>query len=120
MSGLQIMKNVSHRHKLHLLDILLYDFAHLRILHLIEYSIPLCFRSQMCLLSSVQFCFRMLRNDVLLLAYRNLNLFSVSPTYVSGGRLSDVVTVAWYTIDSVRQFLRIGHSVGFRQLQLFT
>ena len=51
MSGLQIMKNFSHRHKLHLLDILLYDFARLRILHLIEYSIPLWCRSQMCLRS---------------------------------------------------------------------
>ena len=32
------------------------------------------------------------------------------------GLLSPVVMVAWYTTDSLRQFLPVGHAAGFLQL----
>ncbi len=110
-SGLHIIKNFSQRQRLHLLDAQLYGFARFRVFHFIVKSILLRFNSQICLLSSVEFLFSYKLNDDLWLAYLVLKEFSVRPTYVSGGLLSLVETVAWYTMDSTKQLLDIGHFV---------
>ena len=52
-SGLQIIKNFSHKDRLHLLLAGLYGFARLRIFQVIWCAVLLFFRSQICLLSSV-------------------------------------------------------------------
>ena len=71
------------------------------------------FNSHTYLLSSVAFRLSKELNDVLWFASLVLNEFSVRPTYVWGGLLvvlSLVVTVAWYTTDSVIHLLDSGHS----------
>ena len=51
--------------------------------------------------------------------YRVLNVFSVSPTYVSSLLLSCLVTVAWYIMLSVWHCPSSGHVLFLRQLQFF-
>ena len=54
----------------------------------------LSLRLHTCLLSSVLILLLGLLNEVLCFAKRVLKVFQVSPTYVSSGLLSSVVTVA--------------------------
>ena len=75
-----MMKNFSHRHKLHLSLAGLYALALLRILHVIRYSMLFSFSFQMCLLSSVLDFFFSFLNDALWFAYRVLNELAVRPT----------------------------------------
>ena len=55
----------------------------------------LSLKSQLCLLSSVEFLKCVCRNDDMWFLYLALKSFSVSPTYVSDVLLSVRVTVAW-------------------------
>ena len=51
--------------------------------------------------------------------YRDLNVFSGSPTYVSSLLLSCLVTVAWYIMLLAWHCPSSGHVLFFRQLQFF-
>lgn len=94
-SGRQIITYFSLRHKLHLLLELLYGECDEKMRQAIECSMLLSLRSQMCLLSSVEFLCLVWRNDAVWFLYLVLKLFSVSPMYVSVLLLSLRVVVAW-------------------------
>lgn len=106
-SGLQIITTVFHTgyilHRLHFLVAVSYGLHCLMIFHSMSYPIPLSLKFHTWLLSSVTDPFDMLLNEDLWLLYLVLNAFSVNLMYMSGGLLSFVVTVAWYTIDGVLQ-----------------
>ena len=65
----------------------------------------------MYFLSSVALCLSLDLNDALRLVNLALKLVDVIPTYVSLDNGSLQVTVAWYTMFSVKQFFSNGHSL---------
>ena len=62
-SGLQIIKYFSHRHRLHLLEVGLYEAACFKILHVTLNFVNLSFKPNMYLLSSVLCCLFALENE---------------------------------------------------------
>ena len=91
-SGWQIIINFSNRYKLHLL----YGLALAGMFHELVWAMLLSLKSQMRLLSSVEFLECACRNDLFVISVPCLEeSFSVSPTYVSEVLLSVHVTVAW-------------------------
>ena len=93
ISGLQIMKYFSHKHKLHLLVTLEYDRACFTFRHLMLYKMFLSFRLQTYLLNSVACLYRSFLNEHTWFLYLNLKVVSQRPMYVS--LEVDVVTSAW-------------------------
>ena len=72
----------------------------------------------MCLLSSVALRFDSILNEALWLAYLDLKLVAVNPTYVS--ILLPQVTVARYTMSLARHSPSRGHVAFLGQLHFFT
>ena len=73
----------------------------------------------MCSLNFVDDLFRSSLKDDLCRLYLVLNALSVSPMYVSCLLVSVCVTVALYTMHSVRHFSLSGQSSLYLQLQTF-
>ena len=72
----------------------------------------------MCLLSSVVLHFDFTLNEALWLAYLDLKLVDVNPTYVS--TLLAQVTVARYTMSLARHSPSRGHAAFLGQLYFFS
>ena len=72
----------------------------------------------MCLLSSVRLHFDSILNEALWVAYLDLKLVDVNPTYVSTLLLQ--VTVARYTMSLARHSQSRGHAAFFGQLHFFS
>ena len=70
---------VSHRHKLHRLEVGLYGIAYFKILQVILKSVLVSFKCQMCLLSSVLSLLLGLLKEALWFANLVSKVFSVSP-----------------------------------------
>ena len=79
-SGLQIIKYFSQRHRLHRLEVGLYEDACFKILHVMLNFVKFSFKYHMYLLSSVLFLLFALANEDLWFEYLVLKEFSVSPT----------------------------------------
>ena len=93
ISGLQIIKYFSYKHKLHLLLTLEYDRACFTFRHLMLYKILLSFRFQTYLLNSVTCLYRSFLNEHTWFLYLNLKDVSQRPMYVC--LEVGVVTSAW-------------------------
>ena len=118
-SGLQIIRNFSWRQRLHRLLAFEYDLHLVMIFHLMVYCTFESFSVHMYLLRVVLNLWFECLKVLLCPLYLVLNEFSDSPIYVSSLLLSDLVTVAWYIIPSVRHFPETGQSCGTLQLHSF-
>lgn len=75
ISGLQMMKNFFHKHRLHFLLIFEYAFICFTFLHLFLQLLKLwCFRFHMCLLSSVTFWYHLFLKDHVWFLYCSLKV----------------------------------------------
>ena len=113
------MKNFSSRQRLQVFVDVVYARALLISFHFTECSMLASFNFQMYSLSVVAFLLSLWLKLDLCAVYLVLKVFSVRPMYDSSLWLSWRVTVAWYTMLSVRQLPSSGHWFCALQLQFF-